>query len=900
MLRPSWRDPRVPFAAVLTLYCVLGVTVLGFNRSSGQMLAILASGCLVDVMLARFVKGTWIIPLSGYISSCSLALLLNYSHHSALLFWPVLLAIGSKYVLTHNGRHVFNPSMFGVATSLLLSDELITAAPAYQWAGGTLGMSAFVLMAALVLFIFRIQRVALVASFLIFYALQTGLRAYLTRHHLPPAMLFWGTVTSPPFFIFVFYMLTDPATSARTPRGQVLFSFVFAVIDLYLHTKESVFTFFYTALIMATGKFAYLHGRSLWQERARYVVRFGRAYARALMAVAVAALSIVAATHRARVVTPSFQFERIDVTAAGISARPSDLLERVDARVQHIAKWILSVGDAVAVGDYDNDGLPDLFLTHVLKHDDDRAALYRNLGDFKFARIQVGALERFRADHARYGLPGGATFVDYDGDGDLDLAVAVAFGASRLLRNALVETGTAAFDDVTEAAGLGFHGVSLALAFFDFNRDGRLDLLHTNVMAPYLRDYAQPTPLNVFALPPPEYAGDRRMLRFMHDGWHDAANGGPNILLLGETNGTFRAVPGADTGLVDTRWSLAAATADFNRDGFTDLYVANDFGPDELYVSQRGKRFQQVRGLFFGEVGRDTYKGMNASVADFDRNGLLDVYVSNVHHALQAEGSLLWMTSRDADGVVFRDEATQRGALNERRFGWGAAAGDLDLDGWPDLVQANGMVDDRLDGRDFARKDYWYVNHKLMQSGPDVHTYADMWGDIRGRTLYANEGRRAYLNRGGEFVDVAEAIGIDDPDNSRGVAFADFDNDGDLDVVITNQHGTPSLYRNTARRQGGPNFVGLALIGDGATTHRTAIGSQVELRCGGDTQLQEVTLLTGFSGQSDGRLLFGLGNYAAEVEATIHWYGGTPQTLRLAPNRYHTIRQAPSSEHARR
>ncbi len=152
-------------------------------------------------------------------------------------------------------------------------------------------------------------------------------------------------------------------------------------------------------------------------------------------------------------------------------------------------------------------------------------------------------------------------------------------------------------------------------------------------------------------------------------------------------------------GMPETHWSLAVSTVDFNRDGWTDLYVANDFGPDDVYLNEGGVRFRRVAGRLFGEIGRDTYKGMNASVADFDRNGWLDVYVSNVHHSLQAEGSLPWMVGpgRDAFTPAFRDEATFRGALNERRFGWGAAAGDLDNDGWPDLVQANGMVDDRLD-----------------------------------------------------------------------------------------------------------------------------------------------------------------------------------------------------------
>jgi hypothetical protein len=215
------------------------------------------------------------------------------------------------------------------------------------------------------------------------------------------------------------------------------------------------------------------------------------------------------------------------------------------------------------------------------------------------------------------------------------------------------------------------------------------------------------------------------------------------------------------------------------------------------------------------------------------------------------------------------------------------------------------MVDDRLDRRfgDGIRKDYWYVNHKLMQAGPAIHAYADNWGDLRGRTIYPDEPRRAYMNRGeraaGTFVDQAREIGIADPDDSRGVALADFDDDGDLDLVITNQHGPVSVYRNSLRRPGetaaSPHFLGLRLSGNGVTTNRAAIGTRVEAgwTAGGRThrQVREVGLLGGFSAQGDPRLHFGLGSYAGPVRVEISWYGGGTQTLVLAADRYHDVRQ---------
>lgn len=915
----GFRDPRIPFALILTTYGVLGFSWLGFNRSPLQMGLIVGSGCLLDMALAWLVDRRVQAPLSAYISCCSLALLLNYSHGTWLLFLPVLITIGSKYLLTVNGRHHFNPSMFGVAVALLASRELITAAPAYQWAGSSVTMSAFIVMAALTLFVFKVGRGALIVSFLVTYALQTALRAYVMRHHLPPEVLFIGTLSAPPFFIFTFYMITDPATSPPGRRAQIALGIGLALVDLWLHTKESVYTFFYAALLIASGRFVYLHARRLWNEGLRawlasaVTTRRLRVYA-SVGPLAVGAVFGVRASNRADDYDPGFRMEAMTPAVTGVVGRDCRLLDDVDPRVQHVAKWILSVGDAVSVADVDNDGRMDLFVTNLLKRPEDRNALYRNLGDFRFERVPVPALD-LHLNPKRHGAPGGGTFVDYDGDGDVDLALPVAFGKSRLLRNRLVEDGTFEFEDVSAAVGLDRHTVSVAISFLDADKDARLDLLVTNALTPMLPDYDPPMPFNFFALPEPAYDGDRRMFRFMHDGWHDANNGGPTWLYRGTADGRF--VPVESPGFVGTRWSLAVSTADLNADGQTDLYIANDFGPDELYLNDGG-HFRPIVGARFGEIGRDTYKGMNASVADFDKNGLMDVYVSNVHHALQSEGSLLWMTRPNPDDPfvpLFSDEATARGALNERRFGWGAATGDLDLDGWTDLVQANGMVDDRCDegvtmaipdrgwfsGLFRDHRDYWYVNQKLMQAGPDLHTYADKWGDIRGRVIYPNEARRAYMNRGTEtgeatFDDAAKALGIAAPDNSRGVAMADFDDDGDLDLVITNQHGPPSIYRSDAVQKTGRAWVGLTLFGNGKTTHRSAIGTQVMFRwqtaAGPQQELREVGTLTGFGGQSDPRLHVGLGDITSDtVEAEIRWYGGAVETRRLQPRAYHVATQ---------
>ena len=906
----DWRrDPRVPFALILTTYVVMGTLWLGFNRSPAQILTTVAAGCLLDMVLHWFVrKRELLVPLSAYISGLSIAILLNSAHDPWLLLLPIFLTIASKYLFTFDGKHHFNPSLFGVAVTLLTAGHLISAAPAYQW-GGTWAMSAFIVSAALALFVFRVGRGWLVGSFLVFYALQTALRAWIMRAHLPPEMLFLGTMTSPPFYLFTFFMITDPRTSPSTPRGQVLLALAITVVDLVLHKFQSVFTFFYAAFAVACARFLWLHGRAIvadgavrhLRERLLSVPVVRSALTLGLIAVTGGAAYRTIIRPHVTLTDAGFTLREVPSSASGVvvTMNPHSL-ELVDPRLRHIAKWLLSVGASVASADVDGDGLVDLFFTNPLATAEDRVALYRNLGGFRFERVDVPALATLFGNPKDVGLPSGALFFDYDNDGDEDLVLVVSFGQMHLLKNLLRETGTLGFADVSGEAGVAQYAISVTANVLDFDHDGRPDLFVGNALNPYLPGYDTPTRLNIFSLPAAEYPGDRRMFRFMHNGWHNADNGGRNVLLRNKGDGTFETLDAAAMGMPETHWTLATGTGDLNGDGWTDLYLASDFGHDDLYLNEGGRHFRRVAGRMFGDVGMDTYKGMNSTVADFDRDGRLDVYVSNVHHALQAEGSILWMNhGTTADGrPVLTDEASPSGALNEDRFGWGAAAGDLANSGWLDIVQANGMVDDRLDRRYDGCPDYWYVNHKLMQSTSEIHTYADMWGDIRGRCIYPNERRRVYLNRGAgarpRFVDVAELVGVTAGDNSRGVSLVDLDNDGRLDVVITNQHAGPTIFRNAATEAGERNqWLGITLVGDGVRCARQAFGSRVTVSLPGAPPLvREAQAANGFSAQNDMRLHFGLGAISADsVNVRVRWCGGEERQYRLRVNAYQRIQQ---------
>jgi hypothetical protein len=291
---------------------------------------------------------------------------------------------------------------------------------------------------------------------------------------------------------------------------------------------------------------------------------------------------------------------------------------------------------------------------------------------------------------------------------------------------------------------------------------------------------------------------------------------------------------------------------------------------------------------------------MNASVEDVDNNGYPDVYISNVHHEMQAEGSLFWFFGKnEKNELTFVDRATTTGALNENRFGWGASIVDVNNDGLLDIVQANGMVDDLPDPKFKKCGDYWYTNEKIARSAPEIHRYIHYWGDIRGYCIYPNELNRLYLNTGRKdhqmFVDVAESVGLDQRANSRGVASADFNNDGLMDLIITNQFREADLLKNNWRGSERNDWIGLELSSNVKECNTMGLGSFLTIKYanseGVKVQYKEHKLANGFSAQNDSRLHFGLGkSVKGDVIIEIDWCQKFKQTLNFSQlNKYHKV-----------
>ncbi|HKX45669.1 MAG TPA: CRTAC1 family protein, partial [Planctomycetota bacterium] len=531
----------------------------------------------------------------------------------------------------------------------------------------------------------------------------------------------------------------------------------------------------------------------------------------------------------------------------GFRHRAADL----DPKVQHIQPHILGVGAAVSAVDVDRDGWLDLYATSS----DFGApnALFRNRGDGRFEdvaeRLGVADLnERGR------GVSMGSIWGDVDNDGDEDLLV-YRYGYLALLRN-----DGERFVEVTREAGLERWMNSNAATWIDYDRDGFLDLY----VAGYFRDEHDLWNLHT--------------TRIMHDSGEFATNGGNNFLFRNRGDLTFEDVTGRVVA-PDRHWTFAVAAADFDGDGWQDLYLANDYGSEVLLRNRGGERLEADLRAGLEE---DSKSGMAVAIGSSANDGRMALFVSNISSQGYIFHGNNLRVNRLQDAGIFVQQA--RGALVDAGWAWGAQFGDLDNDGWQDLVVVNGFISQDPD------KSYWYDASKVAGGVGGILADAAHWSPIGDRSQSGYERSRVLWNVAGRrFVDVAEAVGVTDLLDGRAVLLVDLENRGVLDVVVANQKGPLLLYRNEpAWPAGERRFVELEL--EGTRSNRSAIGATVELAFGDYRQVQVVDGGSGFASQRDRRLHFGLGPGVETCSAVVRWPSGLVQELpALEPDRLHRI-----------
>jgi enediyne biosynthesis protein E4 len=560
-----------------------------------------------------------------------------------------------------------------------------------------------------------------------------------------------------------------------------------------------------------------------------------------------------------------------------------------DSKLDNIMPWMTAVGASASAADYENSGHVGVFLTN--SGHGSHNALLRNEGT-------VGGVPQFRDVAAEVGLADlnqdgscmAAAWGDYDNDGFPDLYI-VREGASNLLfhnvpmlddrgRQVLDSSGVPrrTFVNVTGPAGVGYAGHGVGALWFDFDHDGKLDLLVANYFpAHYLNPNHAETPerLDLWHV---------KETSFMAESFNDARNGGGVLLYHNDGNGQFSEIH-KSVGLTYTGWALSVGTADLTNDGWQDIYVANDFGADDLYINVAGgpygRTFVRVEGgITADKIGRDTKKGMNVDFGDFDHSGYLSIYVTNiVRPRILPEGNMLWVGRNDPvrpGRRNFTDAAEQLG-VHDCGWGWGAKFVDVNNDGWLDLFVLNGFVSAN------PKKSYWYELQNMVSDYRTIIADSKNWPPMEDKSLSGYQKSCLFVQGSGRFHDVAESAGITDEYDGRGVAIADFNNDGATDFFVSNQGQPALLYLNelyhVCRPGMCPHWIGLALHGNGTSSNRDAIGARVVLETTAGTQMSEVSRGNGFASQSDPRVRFGLGTAIAIKQASVFWPDGQVQRL---------------------
>jgi enediyne biosynthesis protein E4 len=482
-----------------------------------------------------------------------------------------------------------------------------------------------------------------------------------------------------------------------------------------------------------------------------------------------------------------------------------------------------STGTGAAIFDYDGDGDNDIFIANGTTLNPagppPRSQLYRNDGKARFTEVSQPA------GLTRSGWAQAACAGDFDNDGHTDLLVTY-YGPNSLYRN----SGDGKFVDVTGDAGLPVAGTrwGSGCAFLDYDRDGYLDIFVANYVDLDLKTTPKPGTSKGC-----EWKGLKVMC---------GPSGLPtalNALYHNNRDRTFTDVSGKAGVLAPGgHYGLGVAAADFDNDGWTDIYVACDQTPSLLYRNRHDGTFEErgaAAGVAYNADGH-LQAGMGVAIADYDGNGFLDIAKTN----FSGDRPSLY---RNEDGRFFEDVSGPAGLGRNLLLGWGAAFVDVDEDGWPDLVMANGHIYPEID------------------RSPVGETY-------RQKTLlYRNLGN-------GRFADITAASGpgFAPPRPARGLATGDLDGDGRPEILIVNMNDRPALLKNTGPRQ---NAIALTLTG--TKSNASSIGARCVIEAGGRKQVADVVGGGSYYSQSAFTLHFGVGRAEMVDRLEIRWPSGERQ-----------------------
>ncbi|HTF16533.1 MAG TPA: VCBS repeat-containing protein [Chryseolinea sp.] len=516
-------------------------------------------------------------------------------------------------------------------------------------------------------------------------------------------------------------------------------------------------------------------------------------------------------------------------------------------------------GGGAAIGDFNNDGLDDLYFTGNMKPN----ALYINQGGFKFKEMAVAAGVDCPA-----GWKTGVALADVNGDGLLDIYVCLSGkGDPELRRNKLfLNNGNLTFRESASILGLDDPGYSTHASFFDYDRDGDLDMYLLNHNVVVIREF--------------EYA-NAKQTRHPYAGHKLYRNDNGKFVDVSEAAG----IKGNPLG-----FGLGITAADINKDGWIDLYISNDYvEPDYIYINNRDGTFTDRMPEYVQHI---SYFSMGSDISDINNDGLADIFTVDMlpednrrqkllygpenyeHYALMVMNGFYFQNMRNMlhlnNGNGTYSEIGQFAGVSKTDWSWAPLFGDYDNDGWKDLFITNGYYRDYTN-RDFLKYkgDYYFQMAKAKEKADTFHLVTSMTSTPIHNYMYRNNGDLT-------FSDNSTSWGFGEKNFSNGAAYGDLDNDGDLDLIVNHQNETASVFRNQLRERNASNhYLQVLLTGKGQNTQ--AIGAQVTAWSAGKQQYFERTTSHGFQSSIAGRLHIGLGNYTVVDSLIVRWPDGKVQ-----------------------
>jgi len=534
------------------------------------------------------------------------------------------------------------------------------------------------------------------------------------------------------------------------------------------------------------------------------------------------------------------------------------------------------MGGGVAIGDINNDGLEDVFFTS----NQNTNKLYLNKGHLKFEDITAKAKV---AGNKLWNT--GVTMIDINNDGFLDIYVSVS-GLTPNRKNQLyINNGDLTFTEEAEKYGIADNGNSTQASFLDYDHDGDLDL--------YIANY----PPNKTSTPIIFYK--KKMDNpTLAESDHLYRNNGDN---------TFTDVT-KEAGILNYGLTLSANIGDFNQDGWPDIYVSNDFtSPDYFYINNKNGSFKEVSKTYLNHT---TLYGMGADIGDYNNDGLLDFIqldmtaednrrlkanmsgmnpsafwevVDDGMHYQYMQNSLQLNRGLDEQGNLIFSEVSRLAGVSTTDWSWAALFADLDNDGWKDIYITNGSR------RDVNNTDYF---KRLQKKSHFLKLTLDDIKNIPSEKIenytYKNNGDLTFSN-------VSKNWGLNLKGFSTGVAYADLDNDGDLDIVINNVDSVATIYNNKTSNNKLNHFLRFKL--NGPKTNLNGLGSKIKLENKGKTQFQELYLTRGFQSSVEPIVHFGVGDIKTVDSVTVVWPDGKSQLLRhLKTDKVYTLNYKDAAE----